>query len=277
MKIDSHQHFWKYNQREYNWIADEMKILKRDYLPDELLTELTSLGFTGSISVQARQSLEETEWLLSLAQENSFIKGVVGWVDLCSSEVKNQLERFSKYPKLVGVRHVIHDEPDDNFMLRNDFLRGVGLLQHYGLTYDILIFPKHLPNAIQLVSRFPQQIFVIDHIAKPLIKDKIIEPWKEQIEAISRYNNVYCKLSGMVTEANIKSWSREDFVSYLDIVFSTFGTNRLMIGSDWPVCKLGGAYSQVMNLVIDYIKTYSDEDIIKILGGNAIKAYNLKF
>lgn len=277
MKIDSHQHFWKYNQREYNWIVDEMKILKRDYLPDELLTELTSLGFTGSISVQARQSLEETEWLLSLAQENSFIKGVVGWVDLCSSEVKNQLERFSKYPKLVGVRHVIHDEPDDNFMLRNDFLRGVGLLQHYGLTYDILIFPKHLPNAIQLVSRFPQQIFVIDHIAKPLIKDKIIEPWKEQIEAISRYNNVYCKLSGMVTEANIKSWSREDFVSYLDIVFSTFGTNRLMIGSDWPVCKLGGAYSQVMNLVIDYIKTYSDEDIIKILGGNAIKAYNLKF
>lgn len=277
MKIDSHQHFWKYNQREYNWIVDEMKILKRDYLPDELLTELTSLGFTGSISVQARQSLEETEWLLSLAQENSFIKGVVGWVDLCSSEVKNQLERFSKYPKLVGVRHVIHDEPDDNFMLRNDFLRGVESLQHYGLTYDILIFPKHLPNAIQLVSRFPQQIFVIDHIAKPLIKDKIIEPWKEQIEAISRYNNVYCKLSGMVTEANIKSWSREDFVSYLDIVFSTFGTNRLMIGSDWPVCKLGGAYSQVMNLVIDYIKTYSDEDIIKILGGNAIKAYNLKF
>lgn len=277
MKIDSHQHFWKYNQREYNWIADEMKILKRDYLPDELLTELTSLGFTGSISVQARQSLEETEWLLSLAQENSFIKGVVGWVDLCSSEVKNQLERFSKYPKLVGVRHVIHDEPDDNFMLRNDFLRGVESLQHYGLTYDILIFPKHLPNAIQLVSRFPQQIFVIDHIAKPLIKDKIIEPWKEQIEAISRYNNVYCKLSGMVTEANIKSWSREDFVSYLDIVFSAFGTNRLMIGSDWPVCKLGGAYSQVMNLVIDYIKTYPDEDIIKILGGNAIKAYNLKF
>lgn len=275
MKIDSHHHFWKYNPVEYGWITDEMEILKSDYLPADLQKELFLLGFDGTIAVQARQSLEETEWLLNLAEQNSFIKGVVGWVDLCSQDVKNQLDRFSKSSKLVGVRHVIHDEPDDDFMLRKDFLNGIECLKSYGLTYDVLIFPRHLPNAIQLVSRFPDQVFILDHIAKPLIKNQILEPWKENIEIISRYKNVYCKLSGMVTEANVRNWKPNDFKPYFDTVFSAFGTDRLMIGSDWPVCLLAGKYSQVMQLVLDYIKSFSMDERNKILGENAIRAYKL--
>ncbi len=276
MKIDSHQHFWIYNPTEYGWISDEMEILKKNYLPDQLQKELFSIEFDGSIVVQARQSLEETEWILSLAEQNSFIKGVVGWVDLCSSGVEEQLVQFSGHPKLVGVRHVIHDEPDDNFILRKDFLNGITYLKKFGLTYDILIFPRHLPNTIQFVSQFPEQLFVLDHIAKPLIKDKKLSPWKEDIEKLVRFKNVYCKLSGMVTEANVKYWKQEDLIPYLDIIFAVFGPDRLMIGSDWPVCRVAGLYKQVMEVVLDYIETYPDEDKNKILGENAFNVYQLK-
>ncbi|MGD2035822.1 MAG: amidohydrolase family protein [Bacteroidales bacterium] len=276
MKIDSHQHFWIYNPSEYAWISDEMRILQKNYLPDQLQTELLSIGFDGSIAVQARQSPEETEWILNLAEQNSFIKGVVGWVDLCSPEVEEQLIQFSGHPKLVGVRHVIHDEPDDNFILRKDFLNGIARLKKFGLTYDILIFPRHLPNAIQFVSRFPEQLFVLDHIAKPLIKHKKVSPWREDIEKLARSKNVYCKLSGMVTEANVKNWDQENLIPYLDIIFAAFGPDRLMIGSDWPVCRVAGLYKQVMKVVLDYIETFSDEDKNKILGENAIRVYQLK-
>jgi len=276
MKIDSHQHFWAYNPTEYGWISDEMEILKKNYLPDQLKKELFSIEFDGSIVVQARQSLEETEWILSLAEQNSFIKGVVGWVDLCSPGVEEQLVQFSSHPKLVGVRHVIHDEPDDNFIIRKDFLNGITYLKKFGLTYDILIFPRHLPNTIQFVSQFPEQLFVLDHIAKPLIKDKKLSPWKEDIEKLARFKNVYCKLSGMVTEANVKYWKQEDLIPYLDIIFAVFGPDRLMIGSDWPVCRVVGLYKQVMEVVLDYIETYPDEDKNKILGENAIRVYQLK-
>jgi L-fuconolactonase len=276
MKIDSHQHFWNYNSSEFDWISNEMKILQKNYLPDQFQSELFSIGFDGSIVVQARQSLEETKWILNLAEQNNFIKGVVGWVDLCSPRVEEQLIQFSRYPKLVGVRHVIHDEKDDNFILRKDFLNGIKCLKKFGLTYDILVFPRHLPNTIQFVSQFPEQVFVLDHIAKPLIKDKKVYPWKEDIEELARHKNVYCKLSGMVTEADVKNWKQEDLIPYLHIIFSAFGPNRLMIGSDWPVCRLAGTYKQVMEVVLDYIETYPDEDKNKILGENALKAYQLK-
>jgi L-fuconolactonase len=273
MKIDSHQHFWNYNQNHYGWISDEMEILRKNYLPDQLQTELSSVGFDGSIVVQARQSLEETQWLLDLADQNNFIKGVVGWVDLCSPKVEEQLIQLSRHPELVGVRHVIHDEMDDDFILRKDFLKGIAHLKKYGLTYDILVFPRHLPNTIQFVSQFSEQVFVLDHIAKPLIKDKKISPWKENIEKLAQFKNVYCKLSGMVTEADWKNWKPEDLIPYLDIVFAAFGPNRLMIGSDWPVCRVAGTYKQVMDVIISFIETYTDEDKNKILGGNALKAY----
>jgi L-fuconolactonase len=276
MKIDSHQHFWSYNSNEYGWISDDMEILQKDYLPDQLKTELSSTGFDGSVAVQARQSLAETRWLLNLAEQNSFIKGVIGWVDLCSHDVEEQLIQFSGNPKLVGIRHVIHDEPDDDFMLKKSFLRGIAYLKKFGLTYDILVFPRHLSNTIQFVSQFPEQVFILDHLAKPSIKDKKISHWKEDIEKLARFRNVYCKLSGMVTEANVKNWKQEELIPYLNIVFDTFGTNRLMIGSDWPVCVLAGSYKQIMQVVLDYVLTFPDRDKKKILGENAIKAYDIK-
>ena len=276
MKIDSHQHFWSYYPNDYGWISDDMEILQKDYLPDQLKTELSSAGFDGSIAVQARQSLAETEWLLNLADQHSFIKGVIGWVDLCSPDVEEQLVQFSGNPKLVGVRHVIHDEPDADFMLRKDFLRGIAYLKKFGLTYDILVFPRHLSNTVQFVSQFPEQVFILDHIAKPLIKDKKISPWKEDIEKLARFRNVYCKLSGMVTEANIKNWKQEELIPYLNVVADAFGTDRLLIGSDWPVCRLAGSYKQIMQVVLDYISNFPEQDKKKILGENAIKAYDLK-
>lgn len=276
MKIDSHQHFWSYNPNDYGWISNEMEILQKDYLPDQLKTELSSIGFDGSIAVQARQSLAETQWLLNLADQNSFIKGVIGWVDLCSPDLEEQLIQFSRNPKLVGIRHVIHDEQDDDFILRKSFLRGIAYLKKFGLTYDILVFPRHLPNTIQFVSQFPDQVFILDHIAKPSIKVKKISPWKEDIEKLARFRNIYCKLSGMVTEANVKNWNQEELIPYLDIVFDAFGTDRLMIGSDWPVCRLAGSYKQIMQVVLDYIATFPDQDKKKILEENAIKAYDLK-
>lgn len=275
MKIDCHQHFWNYNPDEYGWISNEMEILKKNYLPEQLLNELSAAGFNGTVAVQARQCVEETQWLLNLAEQNDFIKGIVGWVDLCSPRVEEQLNQFSQHPKLVGVRHVIHDEPDENFILREDFLKGISLLNKFGLTYDILIFPRHLSNTIRLISQFPDQVFILDHIGKPLIKDKILSPWRENIEILAGFKNVYCKLSGIVTEADWKNWKKTDITAYLDVIFSAFGADRLMIGSDWPVCLIAGKYEQIMNVIIDYIQTYSHEDKYKILGETAIKAYKL--
>jgi L-fuconolactonase len=273
MKIDSHQHFWKYNSTEYAWIDETMSVLKRDFLPPDLEQELKTVNFDGSIAVQARQSLEETRWLLKLSSRYSFIKGVVGWVDLCSPDIENQLKEFSNNRKLAGVRHVVHDEPDDRFMARKDFKNGIRLLAKYNLTYDILIFTKHLPLATELVAEFPKQKFVLDHVAKPFIKDQIISPWNRDIEKLAKHLNVYCKLSGMVTEANWKNWKKTDFRDYLDTVFHAFGPDRLMIGSDWPVCRVAGSYLDVLNSVIDYLKQFDSNDQEKITGLNANNFY----
>jgi L-fuconolactonase len=273
MKLDAHQHFWKYNAEEYGWISENMSILKNDFLPQHLSQELQNNGIDGSIVVQARQTLEETRWLLELANENDFIKGVVGWVDLCAPKVEQQLIEFLKNPKFIGVRHVIHDEPDDKFMARNDFLRGISLLQKYNLTYDILIFQKHLPLATTFVEKFPQQKFVLDHIAKPDMINKTNEAWAAEIKKLAGHSNVFCKLSGMVTEAKWEKWSTSDFKYYLDTVFDAFGFERLMIGSDWPVCTVAGKYNDVMRIVIDYIKIFDENIQRNILGENCRKFY----
>lgn len=275
MRIDAHQHFWLYNEQDYGWMDESCKPIKRDFMPGDLKPHLAQLGFSGSVVVQARQTLEETEWLLALADEHELIKGVVGWVDLCSDQVEEQLEKYASHPKFKGVRHVVHDEPDDDFMLREDFQRGIGKLRDYGLTYDLLLFPRHLKRAVQLVARFAEQPFVLDHIAKPDIAGGTLDGWREDIEELASYPNVYCKLSGMVTEAKLRAWQADDFKPYLDVVFDAFGTERLMIGSDWPVCLISGEYPDVMGIVMDYVKALPQADQEAILGGNCARFYKL--
>ena len=252
---------------------DQMTVLRHDHLPDDLSAAQADLGFYGSIVVQARQTLEENRWLLELADSNPRIMGVVGWVDLQSDDVDKQLAQFAGHPCFVGVRHVVQDEPDDDFMLRPEFVRGISNLEHFGLTYDILIFPKQLSAAIKLVKQLPKQPFVLDHIAKPLIKDSVLEPWSEQIQILAEHSNVHCKISGMVTEADWQNWKPEDFHPYLEIVLDAFGPERLMIGSDWPVCCLAGDYSPVMQIAIDFMQTHAPEHMDAFLGGNALAFY----
>jgi len=275
MRIDSHQHFWKYNPAHQVWMTDAMVVLRRDYLPDELKPLLKAVQFDGTIAVQARQMVEETEWLLELSDEYDFIRGVVGWVDLRSPKLRAQLEMYAKHPKLVGVRHVVHDEPDDHFLLLPEFRRGLAHLREFGLTYDLLLFPKHLPVAVQLVAEFPDQPFVLDHIAKPAIREGQVSPWREDLDRLAEFPNVFCKLSGLVTEAKWKQWQPQDFHRYLDIVIETFGTNRVMIGSDWPVCTLSGDYASTLRIVIDYAQQFSARVRDDILGGNGARFYHI--
>ncbi len=276
MKIDAHQHFWVYNSKEYSWIDDSMKVLRRDYLPADLKTHLKEAGFSGTVAVQARQTVEETRWLLDLADKYDFIRGIVGWVDLCSADdLGEQLDEFCRSEKFVGVRHVVHDEPDDNFMMRDDFLKGLGMLKSYGLTYDLLLFPRHLPVAHRVVSMFPDQKFVVDHISKPPIKNHLIGQWKNDIMKLAEFSNVWCKLSGMVTEADPRNWKPEEFHPYLDIVSEAFGPERLMAGSDWPVCLLAGEYKEVMAIVDNYFSEMSPEVRERILGLNCKEFYGI--
>jgi len=274
MRLDSHQHFWNYSATEYPWIPTG-SALQRNWLPENLDALQAPLALDGSIAVQARQSLEESRWLLELAAKNPRIRGVVGWVDLRSENVAESLAEFSKNPKFVGVRHVVQDEPDDEFMLRPEFLRGIAQLIQFKLTYDILIYPKQLPAAIELVRQFPDQPFVLDHIAKPFIKDGQISPWREQIRELASFPNLCCKVSGMVTEADHRQWSPDDFLPFLDVVFGAFGPDRLMFGSDWPVCLLAAGYEQVFSLVRDYaLRAAPDASAQEaIFGGTAAKFY----
>jgi L-fuconolactonase len=275
MRIDAHQHFWRYNAEEYDWIDDSMSALRRDFLPEDLKPELDAAGFDACIAVQARQTLEETRWLLELAHQNPFIAGVVGWVDLRAENVREELATFATSPKFLGVRHVVQAEPDDYFLLRPDFLRGIAALQEFDLTYDILIYPRHLPIAFEFVQRFPEQRFMLDHLAKPFIKAQTVEPWASQLRELAKNPNVFCKLSGMVTEADWKNWKAEHFRPYLETAFEAFGPDRLMIGSDWPVCKVAGSYGQVMSVVVDFLNQHTPDAREKILGGNAQRFWRL--
>ena len=272
MKIDSHQHFWSYDAARYPWIPAGSP-LQRDGLPEDLGQLQRPLGFDGSIAVQARQSLEESRWLLALADADPRIKGVVGWVDLRSERVEDELAEFATHPRFVGVRHVVQDEPDDEFMLRPEFMRGIGKLRQHGLTYDLLVFPKQLPAAIGLAQRFPEQPFVLDHIAKPFIKAGTLSPWREQVRELATFPNVCCKVSGMVTEADHRAWRPADLSPYIDVVAEAFGEDRLMFGSDWPVCLLAASYQQTFAAVRDHAAWASPSAKEKFLGGNAARFY----
>jgi L-fuconolactonase len=276
MKIDSHQHFWRYNPTRDAWITDDMSILKRDFLPEELAVECKANGIAASVAVQASQSEEETLFLLELANDNPQIAGVVGWADLASPKIDERLQFFSRHAKLRGFRHIAQAEPDDRFLVRPDFMRGVSRLREFDFAYDILIYPKQLPAAIELVSKFPEQRFVIDHIAKPEIKSNSIALWTTHVRRIAEFPNLFCKLSGLVTEADWRNWKPADFTPYLDVVLDAFGPDRVMFGSDWPVCLLAASYAQVKQIVDDFLRDCTSAQKENIFGGNAIRFYGLK-
>jgi len=272
MRLDSHQHFWRYSADQYPWIQADWPI-GRDFLPNDLAPLLTAGRLDGTIAVQARQNLDENHSLLELADRHAEIRGVVGWVDLRSERLDEQLAEFARREKFVGVRHVVQDEPDDEFVLGDAFVRGISRLKAYSLTYDLLIFPRQLLASIQLVERFPDQPFVLDHLAKPLIRQGELSPWREQIQQLAKRPNVMCKVSGMVTEARWDNWQPADFRPYLDVVAEAFGAERLMYGSDWPVCTLAGSYAQVLQLAEDYFAPWSEPERTAIFGGNAARFY----
>jgi len=249
--------------------------IRRDFLPADLAPQLQAGKFAGCVAVQARPSLAESRWLLELAETNPIIRGVVGWVDLSAPGVVKDLTEFAQHPRFVGVRHVVQDEPDDRFLLREDFQRGIGALHHLGLTYDLLVFPRQLPAAIELAARFPEQPFVLDHLAKPPIKERRLSPWRELIRDLAKLPNVTCKVSGLVTEADWQRWRADDCKPYLDVVFEAFGVGRLMFGSDWPVCLLAGSYERVCGLVTDYVNQFAPDAVAKVFGGNAARFYGL--
>lgn len=275
MIIDSHQHFWKYDPARHSWISDDMSILKQDFLAKDLKREFDLNDISGSVAVQADQSEVETQFLLKLATENDFIKGVVGWVDLRSSNIRERLEFFSSYNKLKGFRHIVQDEPDPEFMMKESFLNGISALSEYNFTYDILVFPKQLEATLKLVRKFPEINFVIDHISKPYIKSGQINEWKRFMLEIGKHQNVYCKISGMVTEADWVKWQYQDFIPYLDIIFQAFGARRIMFGSDFPVCLLAASYSEVKEIVDKYLNQFSKEERKLIWSENAKRFYNL--
>ena len=274
MIIDAHQHLWKYDPVRDNWIEDSMEVLRKDFLPKDLKPILDANGVVGCIAVQADQSEEETEFLLKCAQENPFLKGVVGWVDLRAGNVEERLANYSRNEYFKGVRHIVQAEKDD-FLLNKDFQNGVGKLSQYGLSYDLLIYPRQFPATLEMVEKFPNQIFVLDHIAKPSVSEKLDAEWVKNILLLSKHENVFCKISGMVTETKNFEWVKSDFTPYLASVVSAFGTDRLLYGSDWPVCLLAADYKEVLGIIVDYFQNFSTLEKSKIFALNAIKAYNL--
>jgi L-fuconolactonase len=268
--IDSHQHFWKYVPEEYDWITPEMSVLRRDFLP----RDLKAAGGDLSIAVQARQTVEETRWLLELADANESIAGVVGWVPLTAPDARSHIERFAGQPKLVSLRHIVQDEPDEQYLLRPDFNRGVAALREFDLVYDILIFERHLATAIAFVDQHPSQVFVLDHIAKPRIREAVFSPWCERIRELACRANVYCKLSGMLTEADHKRWEAADLEPYFDVVLESFGPKRLMFGSDWPVLLLAGNYQGWVSIVKNAIERLTETEQDRIWRGTAMEAYD---
>ncbi len=274
LKLDSHQHFWKYSDAEYGWIGDSA--LRRDFLPDDLHKELKGAGIDGAVSVQARQTIGETEWLLQFAEKYPFLKGVVGWVPLTSPSVEADIEKFAARKKLKAVRHVVQDEADDRYLLRADFNAGVSLLDKHGLAYDILIFARHLPYAIQFVDRHPKQRFILDHIAKPGIREGAVLPWRDNLREIAKRPNLWCKVSGVVTEADHKHWTEAQLRFYIDTAIEAFGPKRIMFGSDWPVCLSATTYNDWAELMRRATKTFSAAEKAMIFGGAAAEAYRIE-
>jgi len=275
MIIDAHHHFWNYDPVEYAWIGDHRKKIQRSFLPDNLKNEIEGTDVVGVISVQARQAVTETDWLLKLAKENDFILCVIGWLPLADLGLSHFLEFYGSSNKLCALRHVIEDEPDPEFMLRKNFNEGITLLKHYRLAFDILIYDYQLPNTILFVDKHPEQIFILDHIAKPKIKRNEMSPWKENIRELAKRENVYCKISGMTTEANLYNWNIDQLLPYFEVVYDAFGPDRIMFGSDWPVCLTAVSYKEWIKVVKEFISKISIHEQIKILYKNSITAYNL--
>jgi L-fuconolactonase len=274
-RIDSHHHLWKYSHTDYPWISEGMESIRQDFLIPELKQAMQAAKIDGVVTVQARQSLLETDWLLELASQHDFMRGVVGWVPLCDPAVESHLQKYWHNPRLKAVRHVLHDEPDDFYMLREDFNRGVSQLEDVGLRYDILIFERHLPQTIEFVDRHPTQIFILDHIAKPKIRSQVLSPWRERMRELARRENVYCKLSGMVTEAEWNTWTEKDLRPFIDAVLECFGPKRLMFGSDWPVSLLACAYEKWIEVVERSTASLSVPERDRLFGGTAKEAYRL--
>jgi L-fuconolactonase len=274
MRIDAHHHLWKYDPVEFDWITPEMAAIRRDFLPKDLEPLMHFFGIDGTVAVQARQSIEETAWLLDLAKKNRILSGVVGWAPLTEGAgVRKHLERFAGNRKLRGVRHVVQGEPDPRYILRSDFNQGVDALLEFNLRYDILIYERHLPAAIEFVDRHPKQVFILDHIAKPRIKERVISPWDRNLRELAKRQNVYCKLSGMITEADPKRWTPEGLQPYMDVVLEAFGPRRIMYGSDWPVMLVAGDYARWFRTVQNAIAKLSKAEQDRILGGTAVEAY----
>ena len=273
MTVDAHQHFWRYDPREYAWIDERMRVLRRDFLPADLEPLMRKQGIDRTIAVQACQTTSETEWLLELAAANPFIAGVIGWVDLQADDVEAKVERAGRNRKLVGVRHVVQSEPDDGFLLRPAFGRGIATLARHGLVYDLLIYPRHLAVASDFVGHFDNQTFVLDHLAKPDIRGRAIDGWASDLRRLAQHPHVWCKVSGLVTEADWKRWTPRDLEPYLDVAFDCFGPSRLIAGSDWPVCTLAGDYSRTMTVLRDYLARHTPAERAAVLGGNAQKVW----
>ncbi|MEY3205624.1 MAG: hypothetical protein RLZZ21_1955 [Planctomycetota bacterium] len=279
MHIDSHQHLWRYSSAEYPWIGAGMERIARDFLPADLAAVAKPQGIGGSVAVQARQSLAESRWLLERADADPFVRGVVGWVDLRSPDVVAQLEPLAAHPRFLGVRHVVQDEPDPRFLLGEAFVRGLMQLRRFDLTYDLLLYPEQLSAAVELVGMLPEQPFVLDHLAKPRIAQGAawdgFADWRRDIEALAAHDNVCCKVSGMVTEAAWRRWKPADFVPYLDVVLAAFGPERLMFGSDWPVCLVAAEYADVVAIVRDFFSQVSSGEQARIFGDTATQFYGL--
>lgn len=274
MRIDAHQHFWNYSAAEFGWIDDSMATIRRDFLPADLKPLLDETKIDATVAVQACQTVDETEWLLELAQQNDWIAGVVGWVPLIDPGMSATLERLAANPKLKGIRHVLQAEPSE-YVLREDFNRGVATLREFGLTYDVLVFQHQLPAAIEFIDRHPNQPFVLDHIAKPRIKAAELEPWRTNIREIARRPHIVCKLSGVVTEADCNAWSEDHLRPYIETVLEAFGPERLMFGSDWPVCAIAASYVRWVRVVERFVQQFSEMEQAQIFGSNASAAYRL--
>jgi len=274
--IDAHHHLWRYTKAEYGWIDESMEVLRRDFLAEDLKEAMRSAGVDGTVVVQARQTMEETRWLLDLAEANPEIRGVTGWAPIAGADFPAVMEEFEGRTKLKGLRHVIQAEKDENYILREDFNAGIRALDGSGLVYEILIYERHLPQTIEFVDRHPKQLFVLDHVAKPLIAAGLVEPWATRMRELAERENVWCKLSGMVTEADWTSWSPEKLKPYMDAAVEAFGPGRLLAGSDWPVCLVACSYERWWQVLREYFAGFSEQERASIFGGNATEVYGLQ-
>jgi L-fuconolactonase len=273
--IDAHHHLWSYKPPGYSWMTDEMASLRRDFDTVALRAEASRCGITGTIVVEVARTNEETLWLSEIAAKEDFIQGIVGWAALSHPKVSSELERLSELPKLKGLRYPIHDEPNDDFMLREEFDRGIKALKQFNFSFDLLVFARHLPQTIDLVDKHPHQVFILDHIAKPLIRRRLLSPWKENIAQLALRPNVYCKLSGVLTEADWQTWTDDDIAPYMEIVLNAFGPKRLMFGSDWPLVTLASSYEGWLQFVRRYVKRLSEVEQEWIFFKAATEAYRL--